>query len=82
MLWEIRKLDFSSFDCKNVKDMSYMLFECKILTNLELSSFDPTYINNMSHMLCGFKDLEKIDLSSILITKVTIWNIYFVAVII
>ena len=36
----LTNIDLSSFDTKNVTNMSYMLSYCSNLTNIDLSSFD------------------------------------------
>ena len=37
---KLANLELSSFDTKNITNMSEMFFNCSNLTNLELSSFD------------------------------------------
>lgn len=36
----VHTLDLSSFDVRNVLNMTYMLGNCEILTSLNISSFD------------------------------------------
>ena len=60
----ILKIDLSSFNTKNVTNMSYMFYGCSNLTNIDLSSFDTKNVINMSNMFSGCSNLTNIDLSS------------------
>ena len=60
----ITKIDLSTFDTKNVTDMSYMFLWCSNLTNLDLSSFDTKNVTNMCGMFDGCSNLTNLDLSS------------------
>ena len=53
---------------KNIKNVAYMFYECRFLTNIDLSNFNTENVTNMSHMFSGCKYLTNIDLS-ILILK-------------
>ena len=55
--FNITNLDLSSFDTKNVTDMSYMFYNCNKLTNLYLSSFD--YEINVDKSLKEISDLAE-----------------------
>jgi len=57
-------IDLSSFDTKNVNNMSWMFCDCSDLTNLNLSSFDTKNVTDMSHMFYGCSDLTNLNLSS------------------
>ena len=57
-------IDLSSFDTKNVTNMSYMFYNCSNLTNIDLSSFDTKNVTNMSYMFSYCSNLTNIDLSS------------------
>ena len=50
-------LNISSFDTKNVTDMSNMFNGCSSLVNLDLSSFDT---KNVINMLCMFFNCDKL----------------------
>ena len=52
----LNNLDLSSFNTKNVTDMSHMFYYCNNLNNLDLSSFDTKNVTDMSSMLCGCPD--------------------------
>jgi len=60
----LTNIDLSSFDTKNVNNMSAMFSNCSNLTNIDLSSFDTKNVNNMSHMFSWCSNLTNIDLSS------------------
>ena len=60
----ITKIDLSSFDTKNVTNMSRMFEGCSNLTNLDLSSFDTKNVTDMGCMFAGCSDLTNLDLSS------------------
>jgi len=79
--YNLTYVDLSSFDTKNVTDMSFMfgcitelgqlLGGCFNLTNLDLSSFDTRNVTNMSSMFYDCSKLTNIDLSSFDTKKVT-----------
>ena len=60
----LTNIDLSSFDTKNVTNMSFMFFGCSNLTNIDLSSFDTKNITDMSFMFSLCSKLTNIDLSS------------------
>jgi len=60
----IINIDLSSFDTKNVTDMSSMFSGCSNLTNINLSSFDTKNVTDMSSMFSGCSNLTNINLSS------------------
>ena len=43
----LNNLNLSSFDTKNVSNMSYMFYGCNNLNNLDLSSFDTNNVTNI-----------------------------------
>ena len=57
-------IDLSSFDTKNVTDMSHMFHGCSNLINLNLSSFDTKNVTNMSWMFYDCSNLINLNLSS------------------
>ena len=57
-------IDLSSFDTKNVTNMSWMFCGCSNLTNLNLSSFNTKNVTNMKEMFRGCSNLTKLNLSS------------------
>ena len=59
----IINIDLSSFDTKNVTNMSYMFCGCTKLTNIDLSSFNTKNVTNMSNMFQSCSNLTNIDLS-------------------
>ena len=65
MFWKcenITNLDLSSFDTRNVTDMSYMFYGSHI-GNIELSSIDTQNVTNMSYMFYNSR-IGNLDLSS------------------
>ncbi len=46
----ITNLNLSSFNTKNVTNMSYMFSWCNNITNLNLSSFDTKFVIDMNKM--------------------------------
>ena len=58
------EIDLSSFDSKNVRDMSYMFSGCSSLTSLDLSGFDTTKVTDMEHMFAGCTKLKTLNISS------------------
>ena len=67
-------IDLSSFDTKNVTNMSHMFRQCDNLTNINLSNFDTKNVTNMAFMFGYLKNLKSLDLSSFDTKKVT--NMY------
>jgi surface protein len=53
-------LDLSSFNTKNVENMSCMFMECIKLVSLNISSFDLKKVNNMEFMFKDCRGLEEI----------------------
>ena len=61
---KIKSIDLSSFDSKNVEDMSNMFFYCQNLENIDFFSFDTKNVKDMSNMFFGCTNLKNINLSS------------------
>ena len=57
-------IDLSSFDARNVNNLSKMFFKCSNLENIDFTSFDTKNVNNMSYMFAFCSNLKKIDLST------------------
>ena len=64
-------IDLSSFETKNVTNMSQMFRECENLTNINLSNFDTQNVTNMKFMFGYCDNLKTIDLSSFNTKNVT-----------
>ena len=62
--YNLKEINLSSFDFKNVNDMSYMFFECYNLEKIYFSSFDTKNVTDMSYMFYNCYNLKEIDLSS------------------
>ena len=69
--YNIREINFLSFDTKNVTEMSGMFYRCKNLKKLNLSTFDTKNVTNMCCMFLGCINLIEINLLSFDTTKVT-----------
>jgi len=67
----LTNIDLSSFDTKNVTNMSSMFCDCFNLKNIDLSSFDTKNVTNMSHMFSCCFNLINIDLLSFDTNNVT-----------
>lgn len=74
---EIKTIDFSHFDTKNVTTMEYMFHSIgNSLVNkspviLDLSSFNTSKVENMGHMFAGSWYITKLDLRGFDMSKVT-----------
>ena len=56
----LTNIDLSSFNTKNVTNMSCMFYGCSNLTNIDLSSFNTKNVTNMSGMFSYCSNLKKI----------------------
>ena len=56
--------NISNLNTSNVKDMSYMFYNCYFLRSLDLSSFDTSNVKDMSYMFGDCNLLTSIDISS------------------
>ena len=56
----LNNLDLSSFNTKNVTNMSWMFYNCENLNNLYLSSFDTENVTDISSIFrnCPYKIYE------------------------
>ena len=68
---KLEKLDLSSWNTSNVKDMSYMFAGCDSLTELDLSSFNTQNVTDMSYMFYNCTSLTILDLFNFNTSKVT-----------
>lgn len=74
---EIKRIDFSHFDTKNVTTMEYMFHSIgnslvdKSPVILDLSSFNTNKVENMGHMFAGSYYITNIDLRGFDMNKVT-----------
>ena len=68
---DLVSIDVSNFDTKNVKDMSYMFYECSSLTNIDVSNFclnsnpklEEMFLqcDNLTTLNVGFEIPEKVN---------------------
>ena len=67
----IKKINLSNFETKNVTNMGYMFYNCSNLKNIDLSPFDTKNVTCMNNMFSNCTNLESIDLSSFKTKNVT-----------
>ena len=67
----IKKLDLSSWDTKNVTDMSKMFDHANDLTELKLDNFNTSKVTNMSQMFSYAHSLASLDVTSFDTSHVT-----------
>ena len=67
----LESLDLSSFDTRNVEDMSAMFWNCTNLKTLNITNFNTVEVRDMSAMFNGCKSLTSLDLSSFDMERVT-----------
>ena len=60
MCYSLENLDLSSFDTRNVTDMSDMFNECNYLKSLDLTSFNTSKVTDMSYMFYNDFSLKTI----------------------
>ena len=60
----LKNINLSSFDTKNVTNMFAMFCGCEELKELNLSSFNTKNVTNMMFMFCSSKELKELNLSS------------------
>ena len=56
---------------KNIKNVSYMFYNCNYLTNIDLSNFNSQKVTNMSHMFYKCESLKNINFSNFNTQNVT-----------
>ena len=59
----MKEIDLSHLDTKNINNMEGMFANCKNLQALNLSNVDTKNVYNMKNMFTGCKNLRKLDLS-------------------
>ena len=57
---DIKDIDLSSFNTKNVKYMDYIFGFCRNLNELNISFFDVKNVTDMSGLFCGCSSLKKL----------------------
>ena len=57
-------IDFSKFNTKNVKDMSYMFFHSR-LPSIDIRNFDTSNVTDMDSMFSALKNVTSLDLSNL-----------------
>ena len=67
---DIVNIDLSSFNIKNIQNMSYMFYSCSNLKNVNLSSINGENIIDLSFIFSGCSNLTNLDLSTFKIKNV------------
>ena len=67
----LKSLDFTNFDTKNVSNMYFMFNNCPNLTSLDLTDFNTKNVKNMNGMFCDCSNLTSLDLTNFNTAKVT-----------
>ena len=70
-------IDISSFNTKNVIDISYMFYNCSFLLSINLSKFDTNSINNMENLFYNCHSLKTINILNFKTENVTKMNEMF-----
>ena len=68
---ELKHLDLSSFDTRQVTDLSSMFDGARKLVSVNLSSFCTDQVSDLSHMFYGCESLQTLDLSGFKTENVT-----------
>ena len=61
---QIRTIDLTNFNTKNVTNMSYMFYSCVSLENLDLTNIDTQNVTNMRGMFSYCQFLKELNISS------------------
>ena len=56
----LKSIDISTFNTKNVTNMESMFIQCKSLTTLDLSSFNTASLTHLPYMFCDCQNLRTI----------------------
>lgn len=67
---DTQKLDLSSFNTSNVKNMGGMFYDCEKLPDLDLSKFDTSKVTNMISMFNDCSSLTNITFSNNFVTSI------------
>lgn len=61
--YNLKEIDLSGLDTKNVTDMSNMFYGCSSLTSIDVSGFDTGKVESMNNMFNGCSNISSVDLS-------------------
>ena len=62
--YNLESIDVSGLDTSLVKNMSYMFYFCRFVTNLDVSSWDTSSVTDMEEMFGSCSSLTSLDISS------------------
>ena len=74
MFWgctNLKEIDLTNFDTKDVADMNRMFDGCSSVETLDLTSFDTSKVTNMASLFAGCTSLKNIDISKLKTDLVT-----------
>lgn len=67
----LKEIDLTNFDTKDVTDMNRMFEGCSSVETLDLTSFDTSKVTNMESLFAGCTSLKNIDISKLKTDLVT-----------
>ena len=80
MFWgcaNLKEIDLTNFDTKDVTDMNRMFEGCSSVETLDLTSFDTSKVTNMESLFAGCTSLKNIDISKLKTDLVTSMSYMF-----
>lgn len=69
--YNLKSLDLTKFDTKNVSSMYFMFYNCPNLTSLDLTNFNTKNVKNMNGMFGDCTHLTSLDITNFNTAKVT-----------
>ena len=69
--YNLKSLDLTKFDTKNVSSMYFMFYNCPNLTSLDLTDFNTKNVKDMNGMFCDCSNLTSLDITNFNTAKVT-----------
>ena len=75
--YNLKTIDFSSFNSSKIIDMAFMFFSCSSLESVKFASFNTSNVNNMNGVFYNCSSLKTINLTSFNTSKVCNMNSMF-----
>ena len=75
--YNLKTIDFSSFNSSKIIDMAFMFFSCSSLESIKFASFNTSNVNNMNGVFYNCSSLKTINLTSFNTSKVCNMNSMF-----